>query len=1089
MRRFRRATVAVTAAGAIALTGLIAPPAMAAEAPTELIISEIVEGSSFNKAVEIYNPTGSPVDLGAGHYSIQMFFNGGATAGLTVDLTGTVAAGDVHVLAQSTAGPAVLAAADQTSTASNWFNGDDAIVLKKADVTVDAFGQVGIDPGSEWGSGATGGMDATLRRQADVCVGDPDASNAFDPADEWDGFAIDTFDGLGAHTADCGDVEPPTAKVVINEFSLNTVGTTDVEYIELLSTPTSDLSGYRVLEIEGDAPSSGVPPFGLVDEVVSFPAADASGRSLASLANGALENGSVSLLLITGTAPALGTDIDTNDDGVIDDGLGFTVVDAVAVTDGGASDRTYGGVTLTPAFDGGTLVPGGASRIPDGTDTNTTADWLRNDFDLAGIPGSTGTPAFGEALNTPGAANEAVPPPPPIEAGCDLENVTIASVQGAGTASPVAGSSVRLEGTVVGDFQTGGFSGYFLQDAGDGNPATSDGIFVFAPGGDAVSVGDVVSVAGEVTEFDGLTEIEAGDIEICATGTALPAAVEFTLPATPEQREALEGMYVTLPQSLAILEYFEFARFGTIDVGVGRQATPTAQFLPTDPAATALLASNLAERITIDDGRSAQNPDPAIHPNGEEFTLENTFRGGDLVTNVTGIFDYRFDTYAIQPTQGADFEVANPRPEVPEVGGDLVVSSFNVLNYFTTLDDPNTSADDAIARGANTVEEFDRQEAKIVAALAEIDADVFGLIEIENNADSFALKTLTEALNEHLGADVYDYIATGKIGTDVITTALMYKPASVTPVGDFALMNQAKDARWLDNRNRPGLTQTFEDADGATFTVVVNHLKSKGSACTGEATDPLQGECNIVRTNAANALADWLATDPTGQDTIGRELIIGDLNAYDKEDPIVALKDKGYTDLILQYQGEDAYSYVFDGQQGYLDHALAGTELVADVRGASPWNINADEPSLIDYDMSFKLPAQDALFAPDPYRSSDHDPVIVGLDLTPPDTTPPTIEAVANPSFILAPNNKDRTVRVTVDAEDDRGEVTVELTGVATNGKPGAVATEIDDRTFTVKAVNGAIYTFTYTATDAAGNTATASATVVVGVKGLLEFG
>ncbi|KRB36948.1 ExeM/NucH family extracellular endonuclease [Microbacterium sp. Root180] len=1084
MRRSHRATVAVIASGAIALTGLIAPSAMAVETPTELLISEVVEGSGNNKAVEVFNPTASAVDLSG--YSIRLYFNGAAASTLTVPLAGTVAAQDAFVLVNGAAGDTLKAFGDQI-TSGNWFNGDDVIALYKGDTPVDFFGQVAVDPGTEWGSGATGGADATLRRHADVCVGDTDGADAFDPATQWDGFPVDAFDGLGAHTAECG-AEPPTPTAVINEFSASTAGD-DVEYVELLSTPGTDLAGYRVLEIEGDATTT--PAFGTVDEVVSFPSADATGRALANLANGALENGSLSLLLVTGTIPALGSDIDANDDSVIDDGLGFEVVDAIAVHDGGASDRTYGGTGLGVAYDGLSFAPGGASRIPDGTDTDATADWVRNDFDLAGIPGFPGTLAAGEAANTPGAANSlTVPPvePPPGEAGCDLENVSISSVQGSGTASPRVGEIVLIEGAVVGDFQVGGFNGYFVQDAGDGDPATSDGVFVYAPGGAAVSAGDVVSVAGEVKEFENLTEIEAADIEICATGAALPAPTEFQLPATPAQREALEGMYVTLPQDLAILEYFEFARFGTIDVGVTRQSTPTARYLPTDPAATALAAANLAERITIDDGRSSQNPDPAIHPNGQEFTLANTFRGGDLVTDVTGVFDERFGTYAIQPTTGATYTAANPRPEVPEVGGDLVVSSFNVLNYFTTLDDPTTSADDDIARGANTAEEFERQEAKIVSALAEIDADVFGLIEIENNADSQALATLTAALNDRLGSDVYDYIETGKIGTDVITTALMYKPAEVTPVGDFQLMDQAKDPRWLDSRNRPGLTQTFEDADGGTFTVVVDHLKSKGSACTGEAEDPLQGNCNLVRTNAANALADWLATDPTGQSTVGRELIIGDLNAYDKEDPITALTAKGYTDLNLKYQGEDAYSYVFDGQQGYLDHALAGPGLVADVRGASPWNINADEPSLIDYDMSFKLPAQDALFAPDPYRSSDHDPVLVGLELTPPDTTAPTIEAVALPSFILVPNNKERTVRVYVDADDDRGEVTVELTDVSTNGKPRAKVTQIDDRTFSVTAVNGAVYRFTYTATDAAGNTETDTAFVVVGIRGLIEF-
>jgi predicted extracellular nuclease len=570
-----------------------------------------------------------------------------------------------------------------------------------------------------------------------------------------------------------------------------------------------------------------------------------------------------------------------------------------------------------------------------------------------------------------------------------------------------------------------------------------------------------------------LTRIDAADVEVCATGAALPDAVPLTLPASPEQREALVSMYVTLPQSLTVLEYFEYGRYGTIDVGLDRQMTPTAVFSPGSAEATALAQQNLAERITIDDGRSAQNPDPAIHPNGEVFTLENTFRGGDLVANATGVLDYRSDTWAIQPTEGADYASVNARTATPDVGGDLTVSSFNVLNYFTTLTGPD-------ARGANDEAEFERQQAKIVAALAEIDADVFGLIEIENNGT--ALAALTTALNDHLHGDVYDYIETGPIGTDVITTALIYKPASVTPVGNFALMAQDKDARWLDDYNRPGLTQTFADADGGKVTVVVNHLKSKGSDCNAVG-DPDTGDgagnCNITRTQAAAALSDWLATDPTGQGA-GHELIIGDLNSYDKEAPIAELLAGGFTDLLAQYQGENAYSYVFDGQLGYLDYALAGPALAGDVTGAAAWHINADEPSLIDYDMSFKAPAQDALFAPDPYRSSDHDPVIVGLDLTPPDTIPPTLTVTADPAFLFPPNGKTRTVTLTVDAADERGEVTVRLLSAAASGNKKAIVRQLTDRSFSVKAVVGAKYTFTYEAKDAAGNTATATDTVSV---------
>jgi predicted extracellular nuclease len=882
-RQPRRLTAALTAAAlSAAAVALAAPPAAAASG--DLLFSEYIEGSSNNKALEIYNPTTAAVDLAVAGYSLQVHFNGSPSAGLTVPLTGTIAADDVFVFAHASASAAVLAQADQT-TASGLFNGDDAVALVKGSTPVDVIGQTGADPGTEWGTGLTSTADNTLRRAAATCVGDAVGGDAFDPAGGWTGFAADTFDGLGAHDADCA---------------------------------------------------------------------------------------------------------------------------------------------LDP-----------------GTDPGTDPD--------------------------------------PVAADCDADPIAIGAVQGATEATPVAGEDVLIEGVVVGDFQTGGFDGYYVQDAGDGDPATSDGVFVYAPGGADVAAGDVVSVAGEAAEHFGMTQVVAADVEICASGQDLPAPEALTLPASPEQREALEGMYVTLPQQLTVAETFEYGRFGTFSLTLGRQPQPTAVYDAGSPEAVALAAKNVAESITVDDGRSSQNPDPAIHPNGEVFTLENAFRSGDLVTGVTGVLDYRFDVWAVQPTEGADFEVGNPRTAAPEVGGDLKVASFNVLNYFTTLTGPD-------ARGANDPVEFERQEAKIVTALAEIDADVFGLIEIENNGTAVA--TLTAALNERLGGEVYDYIDTGVIGTDVITTALIYKPASVTPAGGFELLEQEDDPRWLDDFNRPALTQTFADAEGAKVTVVVNHLKSKGSDCNavGDPTDPNgQGNCNGVRTQAAAALADWLATDPTGQGA-GRELILGDLNSYAQEDPIQVLTGAGYTDLLAHFHGQDAYSYVFDGQLGYLDYALAGGDLLDEVTDATVWNVNADEPSLIDYDMTFKQPAQDALYAPDAYRSSDHDPVIVGLDLTPPDTVAPTIEVVAKPSFILVPNNKMRTVHFAITAEDDRGDVSVELTDVSVDGKATSTWEQTGDRTVEVKAVNGTIYTFTWTATDAAGNTATDTGTVIVGVKGLLKL-
>jgi predicted extracellular nuclease len=181
-----------------------------------LFFSEYVEGSSNNKALEIYNSTDAAIDLAAAGYVVQMYFNGSTTLGLTISLTGTVANGDVFVLAQSNANAAILAQADQTSAAS-WFNGDDAIVLRRGGASgtiIDVIGQVGVDPGTEWGSGLTSTADNTLRRKSSVTTGDTIENNAFDPSIEWDGFATDTFDDLGRYTR--SDNPTPTSSLSLS---------------------------------------------------------------------------------------------------------------------------------------------------------------------------------------------------------------------------------------------------------------------------------------------------------------------------------------------------------------------------------------------------------------------------------------------------------------------------------------------------------------------------------------------------------------------------------------------------------------------------------------------------------------------------------------------------------------------------------------------------------------------------------------------------------------------------------------------------------------------------------------------------------
>ncbi len=370
-----------------------------------------------------------------------------------------------------------------------------------------------------------------------------------------------------------------------------------------------------------------------------------------------------------------------------------------------------------------------------------------------------------------------------------------------------------------------------------------------------------------------------------------------------------------------------------------------------------------------------------------------------------------------------------------------------------------------------------------------------GLIEIENN-EFEAVDDLVAGLNDAVGAGTYAYVDTGYIGTDAIKVAFIYKTGTVSLVGDYAVLDESVDSRFIDTKNRPALAQSFMDnANGGIFTAVVNHLKSKGSSCDDLGDPDLgdgAGNCNLTRTAAAEALVDWLATDPTGSGDADF-LIIGDLNAYDKEDPIDAILAGGYDDLVYQYLGENAYSYVFDGQLGYLDHALANGALVPEISGVTIWHINADEASLIDYDMFYKKDPQDAIYAPDAYRSSDHDPVLIGLDVC--DEIAPTMEITLSTESLWPANHKYVDVTATVIASDNFDpNPTVTLLSVTSseaddeNGDGSTVdyIVIIDDYTFQLRAErsatnkDGRVYTITYQVEDACGNVTIESMTVLV---------
>ena len=1405
----------------LSMVPLAAVPALAA--PAELFFSEYIEGSSYNKALEIYNGTGAAIDLGAGGYEIYIYFNGSLDAGVTIALTGTIADGDVYVVADDGADPAILAEAD-LAPSSNFFNGDDAVALVKAGSAIDVIGQIGVDPGYYWGSGDVTTQNHTLRRKESIEAGDADGGDAFDPTIEWDGYAEDTFDGLGSHSTgggpepgqalplvegfdDCtlagweivsvdtdtdhtwscnatysnidvngyGDSAPanewlitpplnldaqeydtltfrsytnytdsgipyPQLQVVYStdyngggdptgatwtalsgitfspensaewtdsgEVDLSGISGTNV-YIAFwyqssgtgggtaanwrldeinifegaapgLALPLVEgfddctLAGWEIVSVDTDtdhtwscnatysnidvngygdsAPANEwliTPPLNLdaqeydtltfrsytnyTDSGIPYPqlqvvystdyngGGDPTGATWTALSgitfspeNSAewTDSGEVDLSGISGTnvyiafwyqssgtgggtaanwrldainifeqAPPPGLLINEVDSDtpsydelefieLYDGGAGNMALDGfVVVLFNGSDDKSY-----TPAFDldgyttdaDGYFVigtvegadiyvdPGSYGWLQNGADavalfsgdaadfpndTPVTTDNLldavvydTNDADDAGLlvllnagqpqvnEGGAGDPAiysnqrcpnggggarntdtYTQFLPTPRAANCELPPEV-----CGDPYTPIYDVQGNGYASPLDGSAVSIEGVVTGDFQNNGepdngdLYGFYVQDPwGDGDPATSDGIFVYDGSSPAVdvAVGDTVRVHGTVDEYVDLTEITSvGLVLVCGTGSIEATPVDLPVPV---DLEPYEGMLVTFPEELTASQNYFQGRYGQVTMSSeGRMFQPTNTYRPLSPEALAMAAENLRRMFVLDDGTTSQNAYPIPY-----IGLDNTLRAGDTVAGLTGLVDYGPINssyppalyYRLQPTGPVEFTRVNERtPASEDVGGAIKIASFNVLNYFNG---DGMGGGFPTSRGADSLEEFIRQRDKIISAILAMDADVIGLMEIENDGyDEYsAIADLVNGLNDAAGAGTYAFIdpGVGPVGTDEIAVGFIYRPAAVSPVGAAAILDSSVDPTFLSDYNRPVIAQTFERSEwGGRFTAAVNHLKSKGSPCDDIGDPDIgdgQGNCNLTREAAAIALTNWLATDPTvsGDPDF---FIIGDLNAYAMEDPIYAIEGAGYTNLVKAFAGTWAYSYIFDGQAGYLDHALATDEAASQVMGTTIWHINTDEPSVIDYNVEYK---SEDLYTPTPYRSSDHDPVLVGFC----EAEPPTAEAWVNRDTLWPPNHKYTTVHVIkVDAVDNFDpDPTVTFVSVESNqpdegagdgDEPNDIVI-LNDYTFKLRAERmggdeDRVYTITYAVSDDCGNVTYVTATVTV---------
>lgn len=569
---------------------------------------------------------------------------------------------------------------------------------------------------------------------------------------------------------------------------------------------------------------------------------------------------------------------------------------------------------------------------------------------------------------------------------------TIPQIQGSGLTSPYANTVQTTTGVITRKLSNGGF---FIQDpAGDGDPTTSDAIYVFGAT-TAAQVGDRVRVTGTVTEYKPsnatrsvteLTSVTA--VNVLASGLSVPVT---NIRLGEEDLSRYEGMLVRFSGALTVNGNQFIGDRGELVLGTMRHETPTNRFRPGTQEAIDLAAAQARDTVVLDDGIfTTPNPIP--------YLQDGTVRSGDTVSDLTGVLDFGATGgngawYKVQPTETPVFSRSNPRDAAPTVApGNVRVASANVLNFFTTFTDGHdawggsnkgctigSTTRASNCRGADNLAEFVRQRDKIVNELAAMDADAVGLMEIENNGDT-TVAYLVDALNQALKAPVYDYVRKpAATGTDAIRVAMIYKPGKLTPVGGALSDGDAIN-------NRPPMAQAFKvNANGAKFSLIVNHLKSKGS-CGGTGGDADSGDgqgCwNATRVQQAQRLAQYFIPAVVANAGDPDVLAVGDFNSYGHEDPIAYLTGTGLVNELERFVRPNGmpYSYVFDAQAGYLDHALASASLDPQVAGVTEWHNNADEPEVIDYNMESK---PDDEYVNNAFRASDHDPVVVSLNLAP----------------------------------------------------------------------------------------------------------
>ncbi len=581
--------------------------------------------------------------------------------------------------------------------------------------------------------------------------------------------------------------------------------------------------------------------------------------------------------------------------------------------------------------------------------------------------------------------------------------VPIYTIQGTGATSSYVNQQVETTGIVTAVFnQPGKIGGFFIQDeGGDNNSSTSDGIFV-SNTSTSVQAGDKVRVTGTVSENNGRTQLSSVTInEVISKNNALPV-LEMIFPDDFSGIwENYEGMLIKFDQTLYVSSATNVLRYGELTLTSPRAFTPTNQYVYGSPEYMNLFIKN-SYKILLDDASTQTNPSPNMY-----VDATGGFRTGQRTDGLLAVVDQQPDSkYVVYPAVMPAF-YGNPRPTIPQSLGNYNVKVCGAnLEYYIVQDWDGDF-------GPANATEFAKQRSKILDALFTIDADVYGLCEIQQG--QAALSDIVSGLNVLAGSAKYAYINDGStVNGTYIKVGYVYRKDRVQPVGSLSNLNYPTNS--VLNRKKAQAFQLL--SNGEKFIFSINHFKAKTSSSYVRPPDVNadygEGTYNYYRTQEATALVSFLNTCKSTYDDEDI-LIMGDLNSYAKEQPVRTLIAAGYIDQLIRFQNDTAYSYSYNNLAGSLDHALASPSMSAQITGAAPFHINADELYAFEYG--------GFLYAPNMYRCSDHDPIVVGLSLGQHSSAK---ETVAN-RIKIYPNPAKNIVMVS-DAENSQIEI-IDLTG------------------------------------------------------------